>query len=174
MTANRRWHNAACGPNQIPVSSGPRKAMVAVMADTVAHSLVRSRSKSTQPAMPHIQFSIRQFVRTVPIRSRMPGPDGTTWGAGARWPATARVCSRRRKLPGTGIEAAMSGSEPSVTSRISMLVRHRPPAHPGTMGSALAPGEDAPPLPTPHLPPRALPVATPRGFLIARGSERRI
>src|SRR4051794_39191813 len=54
MTARRRWPSAACGAIQRPSSSGPRQAMVSTMPCNVSRSFLRSRSKSTQPVMPHI------------------------------------------------------------------------------------------------------------------------
>ncbi|HEY9243023.1 MAG TPA: hypothetical protein VIP48_13625, partial [Streptosporangiaceae bacterium] len=52
MTASRRWPSAACWLNQLPTSSGPRQAMVAVIAWIVSCSRVKSRSNPIQPVMP--------------------------------------------------------------------------------------------------------------------------
>jgi hypothetical protein len=49
----RQWPSATWRCVHVPVSSGPRSAMVAVIASIVAFCSVRSFSKDTQPAMPH-------------------------------------------------------------------------------------------------------------------------
>ena len=57
MTASRRWPIATCGASQTPASSGPRQAMVSIMARATSRAAASSSKlpvKSTVPAMPHM------------------------------------------------------------------------------------------------------------------------
>src|SRR5581483_478812 len=63
MTASRRCPRAARGAIQIPEASGPRQAMVLVMASSVSCSAVRSRSKSTHPVIPHMSAPLPSDAR---------------------------------------------------------------------------------------------------------------
>ena len=55
MIASRRCPSAACRVDPDAPASGPRQAIVSVIASSVARSRLRSRWKTTHPVMPHMR-----------------------------------------------------------------------------------------------------------------------
>ena len=64
-TASLRCPIKARSEQHVPAASGPRQAMVAVIASTTARWPVKSRWKSTHPVIPHTRLVLPGVSRPV-------------------------------------------------------------------------------------------------------------